>query len=204
MLAALVRQAGGEPAGQPIVRDELPALKAAVARGLEADVLVLSGGVSAGVADLVPGVLAVAGVRQLFHKVHLRPGKPLWFGVAPRADANLPPRLVFGLPGNPVSSLVCFELFVRPALSVLRGAAYQGLEADRGAMVAEFQHRGERPTYYPARVATGARGELPRITLLSWQGSADLATLAQANALAHFPPGTRSYAAGEEVEFLWL
>lgn len=204
MLAALVRQAGGEPAEEPIVPDELCALEAAIARGLGADVLVLSGGVSAGVADLVPGVLAAAGVRQVFHKVHLRPGKPLWFGIAPRAEPGLPPRLVFGLPGNPVSSLVCFELFVRPALAVLRGGAYAGLRTDVGTLAAEFQHRGDRPTYYPARVEAVERGAPRQITLLNWQGSADLATLAQANALAHFPPGTHGYAAGADVDFLWL
>jgi molybdopterin molybdotransferase len=112
--------------------------------------------------------------------------------------------LVFGLPGNPVSSLVCFELFVRPALSVLSGGGYEGLPAARGRLAAAFQHRGDRPTYFPARITAAADGERPVVSLLDWHGSADLATLAHATALAQFAPGTRSYAAGDEVEFLAL
>ncbi len=92
--------------------------------------LVISGGVSAGVLDLVPGVLAELGVEQVFHKIRLKPGKPLWFGVQ-QADGG--DTLVFGLPGNPVSSLVCFELFVRPAIARLAGRD--------GGMLTETQAR---------------------------------------------------------------
>src|SRR5262249_59847220 len=83
-----------------------------------ARVLVFPGGVSAGKLDLVPEVLREAGVTAHFHKVHLKPGKPLLFGTAEQAGGK---RLVFGLPGNPVSSFVCFELFLRPALRRLAG-----------------------------------------------------------------------------------
>ncbi len=110
LLNALVQRAGAKPVPLGIGRDDLDDLRQLVAQGLQEDVLVLSGGVSAGVLDLVPQVLQELGVEQVFHKVDLKPGKPLWFGV--NADTQT---LVFGLPGNPVSSLVCCELFVRPA-----------------------------------------------------------------------------------------
>ena len=89
MLAASVREGGGVPIELGIARDERDHLARLVERGLSSDVLVLSGGVSAGILDLVPGVLADLGVEQVFHKVRLKPGKPLWFGVLPAAAAPL-------------------------------------------------------------------------------------------------------------------
>jgi molybdopterin molybdotransferase len=193
MLLAAVRQAGGAPIDLGIARDEHQELSRLIARGLEADVLVLSGGVSAGVLDLVPGVLAELGVEQVFHKVRLKPGKPLWFGVL---RGQGPARLVFGLPGNPVSSLVCFELFVRPALERLAG--YGPIDRRVSArLTAPFAHRGDRPTWHPARLETSDGGD--EVLPLRWQGSADLRTLAGANALASFPAGDRQYAPGEVV-----
>lgn len=207
MLAALVRQAGGEPHESPIVRDSAELLDHAVTLGLTTDVLILSGGVSAGAADLVPAALARAGVERVFHKIQLRPGKPLWFGIARRPDPDAPPRLVFGLPGNPASSLVCFELFVRPALAALAGREASGLPTALGTLAAPFAHRGDRPTYFPAALAPApsdstddpARPAPPLVRLLDWQGSADLATLAQADALAYFPAGDQDYEAGRTV-----
>jgi molybdopterin molybdotransferase len=117
-LLALVERAGGVPLALGIGRDQRERLREKIVEGLSADILVLSGGVSAGVLDLAPGVLNDVGVRQIFHKIQLKPGKPLWFGVVESKDAK---KLVFGLPGNPVSSLVCFELFVRPAIARLAG-----------------------------------------------------------------------------------
>ena len=99
LLAALVRQTGATPIDLGIARDDAADLRSKVSAGLAHDVLVLSGGVSAGVLDLVPQVLAELGVRQVFHKVNLKPGKPLWFGVHPRSAGVS--TLVFGLPGNP-------------------------------------------------------------------------------------------------------
>jgi molybdopterin molybdotransferase len=125
--------------------------------------------------------------------VNLKPGKPLWFGVRNHADRRT---LVFGLPGNPVSSLVCFELFVRPAIATLRGQPSEGLSRSSAPLANDFEHRGERPTYHPARLVNGAVQPLP------WQGSGDLRTLAEATVLAHFPAGDRSYRAGETVEVL--
>ena len=112
MLAALRRRSrSAQPVDLGIARDDPRRAASKIAAGLEADVLILSGGVSAGVLDLVPSVLAELGVKQVFHKVNLKPGKPLWFGTFTASDGTVKP--VFGLPGNPVSTLVCFELFVR-------------------------------------------------------------------------------------------
>jgi len=188
----LVEQAGGRAELLGIARDDRANLRANIETGLSSNVLLLSGGVSAGVLDLVPQVLAEAGVQQVFHKVNLKPGKPLWFGVKDRT-------LVFGLPGNPVSGLVCFELFVRPAIARLRG--YEPvLPAVTADLAHEHKQRGDRPTYWPG-VISGARAT---VTPLPWQGSGDLRTLTDANCLIYFPAGDKVFAAGEPVSVLLL
>ena len=169
-----------------------------VKSGLEADILILSGGVSAGVKDLVPAVLSQHGVEQVFHKVKLKPGKPLWFGV--HHHAGRPPTLVFGLPGNPVSSLVCFLLFVAPAISLWQGGKGNCLRKSSALLNSEFQQRGDRPTYFPAQLTEqdGTRYVKP----LAWKGSADQRTLSEANALAFFPAGDQRYPTGDEITVL--
>src|SRR5205807_4338386 len=142
--------------------------------GLQADVLLLSGGVSAGKLDLVPGVLREAGITAHFHKVQMKPGKPIFFGTRPRSEAR-PPALVFGLPGNPVSSLVCFELFVRPALWRLLGHSDARPRVVSAALVEDFPYKTDRPTYYPARLETAADGW--HVRPVAWFGSADLRAL---------------------------
>jgi molybdopterin molybdotransferase len=232
MLAALVQAAAAVPRDLGIVRDEPDALRRAIAEGLRADVLVLSGGVSAGVLDLVPGVLAELGVRQVFHKVNLKPGKPLWFGLChserseesraetlrsaqgdrrvqgdsatPHSARRTPhsPTLVFGLPGNPVSTLVCFELFVLPALRRLAGHSQATRAPILARLTEDFTHKGNRPTYHPADVV--ARDGQATVTPVRWQGSADLRAFTAANALVHFPEGDRRFSAGQEVEVIEL
>jgi molybdopterin molybdotransferase len=202
MLSAAVRAAGGEPRSLGIVRDEPAALRRVIAAGLEGDILVLSGGVSAGVLDLVPGVLKELGVRQVFHKVQLKPGKPLWFGTLPASAGQ---KLVFGLPGNPVSSLVCFELFVRPAIARLAGRQFHGHSFLTAGLTKPHQQRGDRPTFHPARWrAAETESGLATIEPLSWQGSGDLRGLVAANALAYFPPGDRQFETGEIIKLLPL
>lgn len=193
MLVSAVRRAGCLPIDLGIGRDEPQALTRLITDGLQADVLLISGGVSAGVLDLVPGVLAGLGVRQVFHKVRVKPGKPVWFGVREEAGSTL----VFGLPGNPVSSLVCFELFVRPALIALAGGPFEPATISRAALAAPFVHRGERPTYHPGYLAAAHEGW--RVEPLAWQGSGDLRTLASANSLIHFAAGERTYHVGDLV-----
>jgi molybdopterin molybdotransferase len=199
MLVAAARAAGAEAVDLGIAPDERDVLRAAIARGLQRDVLLVCGGVSAGVLDLVPGVLAELGVEQVFHKVSLKPGKPLWFGVHKRAGGDA---LVFGLPGNPVSSLVCFELFVRPAIGQLGGCGDNALVELTAELTSPFAHRSDRPTYHPARLAS-VDGRTA-IEPLRWRGSGDLRTLVEANALACFPAGKREFRAGEEIRVLRL
>ena len=195
LLIACAQRAGGVPRDLGIGRDDRDELLRLLGEGLKCDVLVISGGVSAGVLDLVPGVLAELGVEQIFHKVQLKPGKPLWFGVQ-RHDSRQ--TLVFGLPGNPVSSLVCFELFARPALGRLAGRGDAGLQRLTARLTAPYTHRGDRPTYHPARHSFVDGGW--HVEPLAWRGSGDLCTLSNATALASFPAGDRQYAAGESIE----
>lgn len=207
LLHACVQRAGGDALPLGIARDDRDDLRKHILAGLDADVLLLSGGVSAGVLDLVPSVLAEVGVQQIFHKVSLKPGKPLWFGVCERAGRRT---LVFGLPGNPVSGLVCFRLFVYPALYWLRGFPTFPANADssRGKLAQDFVHRGDRPTYYPAKIETeykrGRRKPREVVTPLNWRGSGDLRTLLDAQVLIAFPPGDAKYTRGDKVNFIWL
>lgn len=200
MLCGLIEQVGGVPHDLGIGRDERGRLDTLIRAGLEQDVCLISGGVSAGVKDLVPDVLKHIGVRPVFHKVCLKPGKPLWFGVLPRSDGRT--TLAFGLPGNPVSSLVCFWLFVRPALAVLSGGDPDVDRVRCMQLAAACAQRSDRPTYYPGRLVT--HGAQPVVEALPWQGSADLFTVAQADCLIHFPAGAHQYNAGDTVECLSL
>ena len=201
MLVSLAIAAGAETLEVPVVPDDAEVLKDEIAGALTSDVVLLSGGVSAGVLDLVPQVLAELGVEQVFHKVNLKPGKPLWFGMK-RFPERERQTLVFGLPGNPVSGLVCFELFVRPAIEKLSGREPRGLPRKTAVLTREHQQRGERPTYWPAVFATHSNQQT--VTPLPWQGSGDLRTLTDANCLAHFPAGDRVFREGEEIEVLLL
>lgn len=198
MLSAAAAQASATPRVLPVGRDDSTELTALVSTGLDADILVVTGGVSAGVKDLVPAALQAAGVTQVFHKAALKPGKPVWFGVAPRPSG--PPCLVFGLPGNPVSSLVCFRLFVAPALDVLAGRASEARWLEReGKLTGDFAHRGGRETFYPAEVDSAGR-----VTFCNWLGSADVAGMASANCLVRLPMEPVSLVAGDKVQFLPL
>jgi molybdopterin molybdotransferase len=193
MLMAQAARAGGVAHYLGIARDRLDSLRPLVAEGLRADVLLLSGGVSAGKLDLTPGVLGEAGVEAHFHKIELKPGKPLLFGTRGRGDGR-PPALVFGLPGNPVSSLVCFELFVRPAIRRMRGLADPGPAWVNAVLAEDFDYRTDRPTYHPARLEAADDGW--RVRPVPWFGSADLRALTAADALVLFSPGEARRAAG--------
>jgi molybdopterin molybdotransferase len=157
-----------------------------------ADVVITSGGVSVGEHDLVRGVGAALGVQERFWRVALRPGKPVYFGVR---DATL----VFGLPGNPVSALVCFELFVRPALARMLGAPVSGPEFFTGRLSAVVRPNRERDELIRVR-------ELPDGSLepLSGQDSHQLSALAGADGLARIRRGTLALPVGAEVAYLPL
>ncbi|WP_146583510.1 molybdopterin molybdotransferase MoeA [Posidoniimonas polymericola] len=201
MLHALVRQAGARLLPLGVARDNAESLAERITAGATADVLVLSGGVSAGKRDLAPGILAELGARQVFHKVSVKPGKPLWFGVWRHADGRQ--TLVFGLPGNPVSGFVCFHLFVRPALRRLAGGEFAGLPRVAVTLDQAVTVKGDRRTYLPAAVALDPAGSR-RARPVAWRGSADLLGLAAAAALLDLPAERSPYAAGDRVEALLL
>ena len=165
-----------------IARDDRDDLRArSIGRGLaESDVLVLAGGVSVGKFDLVPAVLEELGVTIHFRQVRMKPGKPLLFGTKGET-------LVFGLPGNPVSAFVCFELFVRPALRVLAGQADPGPRRS-SLPLAESDRRDERPADVPpGEAGVGEAGWSVRP--LPWPGAPDLRGLQPADALLVLPAG---------------
>ncbi len=193
MLAAQVVRGGGVPGCIGPARDTADSLRALIKQGLEADVLLLSGGVSAGKLDLVPEILQELGVAPHFHKIRMKPGKPLFFGTKWQT-------LVFGLPGNPVSSLICFELFVRPALQRLMGIANAEPAMIVGRLAREFRQKSDRPTYHPAVVCLTDAGA--EIVPVPWFGSADLRGLSQSSGFVVFPPGDELFAPGRMFPIL--
>lgn len=197
MLCAQCRQAGATAVPLGIARDEPRELAERIRTGLASDILLLSGGVSAGVLDLVPAELQRAGVEQVFHRVRVKPGKPLWFGVLRREDR---PCYVFGLPGNPVSSMVCFELFVRPAVRRLRGL--EPAEPQRQAAVLEHSHshNDDRETYFPASIHQTRDGW--KVSLMNWHGSSDLLSTVGASGMVVLPPEPVEYQAGDTVDVI--
>jgi molybdopterin molybdotransferase len=201
MLLAQVARAGGAPTYLGVARDRLDSLKPLVEKGLKSDILLLSGGVSAGKLDLTPGVLQEAGVVAHFHKVEMKPGKPVLFGTRERLDGR-PPTLVFGLPGNPVGSFVSFELLVRPALRRLRGLVVDDAALVSAMLTEDFAYRTDRPTYHPARLEVGDGGWCVRA--VPWFGSADLRGLVEMDALVVFPSGDHRHMAGTRLPVLKL
>ena len=193
MLMGLVTRAGGVGRYLGIARDDASSLRTLIAEGLQSPLLILCGGVSAGKMDLVPQVLEESGVRTHFHKVDLKPGKPVFFGTRDHC-------LVVGLPGNPVSVVACFKLFVRPAVRKLRGMPDAGPVAGKAVLLEDFPYQSDRPTYHPAWLEKRPDGWKVRIT--PWFGSADLRALAQANAFVVLPAGEYVHRAGQSYEVL--
>jgi molybdopterin molybdotransferase len=194
-LAGQVERAGALLAGRETVPDRADDTRAALARALEgADVVIVSGGVSVGPHDHVKPALAELGAEERFWGVRLRPGKPTWFGTSGEA-------LVFGLPGNPVSAMVTFQLFVRPALAALQGA---DPAAARGyATLAERVPRNPRREE-AVRVRLEATENGWRATPTGPQGSHVLTSMLGAEALARIGRGERPVEAGERVEIEFL
>jgi molybdopterin molybdotransferase len=195
MLAAVFAEAGAVVERLPPVEDEPDAHRAALSQGLEADVLVTSGGVSVGSHDLVREIERELGVEEVFWGVAMRPGKPLSFGLRGRT-------LVFGLPGNPVSSLVGALLFVRPALFALQGAAAPGPQWATGALAVAARRSPARDDLVRARAELGDDGVV--LTPVTGQESHMIVRASSADALVHVPRGDGVLAAGSPVRYLRL
>ena len=195
LLEAQLASAGAKVERASAVVDEEAAHRTALERGLAADVLVTSGGVSVGPHDLVRSILAELGVEEVFWGVSVKPGKPISFGVA--GD-----RLVFGLPGNPVSVLVGFELFVRPALLALQGSVEPGPRFERGVLGSQLTRNSDRDELVRARVQPRSDG--PVVEPLAGRESHMIARAAGADALILIPRGNGDLGAGQPVEYLRL
>ena len=195
MLATTFRATGAAVEVLPVVEDDPTAHREALAEGLRADVLVTSGGVSKGPHDLVRGILEELGVEEVFWGVAVKPGKPLSFGV-------LGQKLVFGLPGNPVSSLVGAIVFVQPALLALQGLADPLPRFEVGRLERGLKRNRQRDEFVRARRDAGPEG----VTLepLSGQESHMIVRAASADALVHVPRGEGEIASGEAVRYLPL
>ena len=209
-LAAQILKSGGEPLLLPIAPDEPNRLRELIADGLEAGLLLLTGGVSMGKYDLVEQVLADFGAEFFFTGVQIQPGRPVVFGRIPRAgeeagatvEAGVAAgdRYFFGLPGNPVSTMVCFELFARPLLEALSGMAPRKPVFLYARLKSEIKTKTGVKRFLPALLS----GEFERaeVELARWQGSGDIAATARANCYVVIPPDRERIAAGEWVPVL--
>ena len=195
IVATQLASAGAEVERLASVTDDEEAHGAALERGLSADVLVSTGGVSVGPHDLVREVGATLGIEEVFWRVAVKPGKPTWFGV--RGST-----LVFGLPGNPVSALVCFELFVRPAVLALQGVGEPGPCFATGTLRGELRRNAARDELARARSAL-ADGEVV-LEPVSGQESHMIVRAAAADALVLVPRGEGRLEAGDRVRYLPL
>jgi len=194
-LAAAIVEAGGEPVLLGIARDEREDLKAKLSEGLAADVLVTSAGVSAGDRDLVRDVLAELGVENVFWKVLVKPGGPTAFGVAGRKP-------VFSLPGNPVSSLITFEVFVRPALRKMTGSPDPVKKPVKATLAEAVEKKPGKTHFLRVRVEPGEKGYVARTA--GDQNTGILRTLVLADGIAILPQERTTFASGEPVDVLLL
>jgi len=203
-LAAQIQQAGAEPVLLPIAPDELHGLCPLIAKGLKSDLLLLTGGVSMGCYDLVEQALAEMRAEFFFTGAKIQPGRPVVFGrcVVETCGAGTPAgessaTYFFGLPGNPVSTMVTFELFVRPMLKALSGQAPRNLVFLHARLKKEIRTRTGLQRFLPAILS----GEFDQaeVELVAWQGSGDIAATARANCYIVIPPDRERMAAGEWV-----
>jgi molybdopterin molybdotransferase len=206
MLAAMVAAAGGEPWVLPTAADNAASLDAALVQAATADLLLISGGVSAGKFDLVEPALARLGARFHFTGVRMQPGKPTVFGELARADGSqaLP---FFGLPGNPVSSAVTFLLFAAPVLAALAGnwENFPRFALARLAPPVERHSKSGLTRFLPAYCNFGASADQPpQVSFVPWHGSGDLSALARSNCFLVVPEDAHSLEAGSLVRILLL
>jgi molybdopterin molybdotransferase len=191
MLGALVQSSGGVPEILPVAGDTKQALLPLLARGLEHDLLIVSGGVSAGKYDLVKPALRELGVEFRFERVRVQPGQPTAFGV----HKGKP---VFGLPGNPGSTLITFQLFARPALELLAGLREPILPLLSASFEAPFRHKLGLTRFLPALLNPDGQ----RLRHIPWQGSSDVPALSKANAFLVADHDRESWQVGDTIRVM--
>ncbi len=198
-LAVQVARAGGCPNVLPIARDLYAATRESIEHGLRFDMLLLSGGVSAGKYDIVERVLADLGAEFYFDRVLIMPGQPLVFG-------NARGKFFFGLPGNPASTMVTFEIFARSAVELLGGQTESILPLTWSKLACDFHQKPGLTRFLPAVLSvglgTGGCEVTPMVTPLPWQGSGDVPALSRANAFVVTEPGREAWAAGDWIRVL--
>jgi len=197
-LAVQIRHAGGEPVLLGIAPDEPTQLRSMIQQGLKADLLLMTGGVSMGRYDLVEQVLAELKAEFIFTGAKIQPGRPVVFG---RCAASSKPRTYFfGLPGNPVSTMVTFELFARPMLEALAGMSPRKLRFVYAKLKSEIKVKPGLKRFLPAILS--GEFENSQVELVPWQGSGDIAATARANCYIVIPPDREVFATGEFVPIL--
>jgi molybdopterin molybdotransferase len=218
-LAVQIQQAGGEPVLLPIAPDEAKRLRQLIEEGLRCDLLLMTGGVSMGRYDLVEQVLAEMKAEFFFTGAKIQPGRPVVFGRVPaskedslsaasesqsagegRKTSPLSHTYFFGLPGNPVSTMVTFELFARPMLKALAGMLPGQLVFLHAQLTSEIRSKTGLKRFLPAIVS--GEFENAKVELVRWQGSGDIAATASANSYIVFPPDRENIPAGEWVAVL--
>jgi molybdopterin molybdotransferase len=190
-LAAQVTRAGGVPQILPVARDEMEHTRELIERGLGADLLLLSGGVSAGKYDIVEHVLEGLGAKFYFDRVLIQPGQPLVFGEARG-------KFFFGLPGNPSSTMVTFEIFARAALEILGGQEDVALHMPFARLTEEFRHRTGLTRFLPARLSADGGA----VTPVAWRGSSDVPSVTRANAFLVVDADRAAWQAGDWIRVL--
>ncbi|MBX5493989.1 MAG: molybdopterin molybdotransferase MoeA [Bryobacteraceae bacterium] len=190
-LAVQVQNAGGEPVILPVAPDEFEATRKLIEQGLTFDLLLLSGGVSAGKYDIVERVLLSLGAKFYFDRVLIQPGQPLVFG-------RVQGRFFFGLPGNPASTMVTFEIFAKAAVELLGGQCSVNLPILYTRLATDFRHKPGLTRFLPARLSEDGTQLAP----VPWQGSSDVVAIANANAWLVAKADQEEYRAGDWIQVL--
>ena len=190
-----MRHYGGEPIHLGIVPDKLPAIRRAIRKAAKADVLITTGGASVGDHDLVQAALEAEGIKLSFWKIAMRPGKPLMF-------AKKAKQRIIGLPGNPVSALVCARIFLKPLIEAHLGQTTQE-QFRKARLVLPLKANAERQDYIRAKLKPHEDGSF-RVEPFSTQDSSMQKLLAEANALILRRPHALAAKAGDLVEVLLL
>ena len=199
-LAAQVATSGGEPVQLPIAPDDRARLRELVAQALESDLILLSGGVSAGEYDLVEDALQEFGAEFLFTGVQIQPGKPLVFGRAHPQSTRERWTYFFGLPGNPISTMVTFQLFGNMFVQALAGACASATPGGKMQLAKELKTKTGLTRFLPGKIS--GSWDNPQVELLRWQGSGDVAAFGSADCLLVIPPDRETFKSGEWMTVL--